>query len=188
MSNTNLYAFKPTSPRKQSGVALIISLILLTLMSLVGMASVRSISKEERMVAQTFDRSLTFQAAESALREAEGWIETAGRPEPAVNANCLLMGSGVQVMMCGSLATPTLPRWTDSAFSNSNWQNATPVGTSSLRITPQYFVEYLGGNFPCSLKNVAVSNCKRYRVTARAKVASDRAAVVLQSIYATYEP
>jgi type IV pilus assembly protein PilX len=186
VKNTRCYSCITTPSSKQRGVALIISLILLTLMSLVGMASVRAISKEERMVAQTFDRALAFQAAESALREAEGWIEAAGRPEPAVNATCQAMGSGVTVMMCGSLATPTVPRWINSSF--TNWSNATPLGTASLAVTPQYFVEYLGGDFPCSLKIATTGTCKRYRVSARARASSDRAAVVLQSIYATYEP
>jgi type IV pilus assembly protein PilX len=170
----------------QQGVALIICLILLTIMSLVGMAGVRAITKEERMVAQTFDRSLAFQATESALREAEIWIEDAGRPSPAANANCVLMGSGTQIMICGSLATPTVSRWLDSSF--TGWTNASSVGTGSFSVTPQYFVEYLGGNFPCALNSVSNETCKRYRISARAKASSDRASVVLQTIYATYEP
>jgi type IV pilus assembly protein PilX len=172
--------------QRERGVALIISLILLTLMSLVGMASVRAISKEERMVAQTFDRSVAFQAAESALREAEGWIEQAGRPTPAVDTNCTMMGAVYQVMACGALITPTVPRWISSSF--SDWADATVVGTGSLTITPEYFVEYLGGNFSCSLTDASAGSCKRYRISARANAGDGRASVVLQSIYATYEP
>ncbi len=180
------YQVRQRPSQRERGVALIISLILLTLMSLVGMASVRAISKEERMVAQTFDRSVAFQAAESALREAEGWIEQAGRPSPAANADCTMMGTPNQVMACGSLATPTVPRWISSSF--TDWTDATVVGTGSLTITPEYFVEYLGGAFPCSLKDVGTGVCKRYRISARAKAGDGRASVVLQSIYATYEP
>jgi type IV pilus assembly protein PilX len=170
----------------ERGVALIISLILLTLMSLVGMAGIRAINKEERMVAQSFDRSLSFHAAESALREAEGWIEQAGRPTPAVDAACTLMGTAPQVKTCGALLTPTVPRWLDSSF--SNWSDASEVGTGTFKVTPQYFVEYLGGDFPCTLTTVAASTCKRYRITARANPGDGRSAVMLQSIYATFEP
>jgi type IV pilus assembly protein PilX len=126
---------KASASRRQRGVALIISLILLTIMSLVGIAGVRAVSKEERMVAQSFDRAIAFQAAESALREAEGWIEEAGRPTPAANAACTMMGNTPQVMACGVIATPTVPRWIDDSF--SSWREATPVGTQTLRFTPE---------------------------------------------------
>ena len=180
---TNMHRLSLQPVQKQHGVALIVSLILLVLMTLVGLAGIRLVTKEERMVAQVYDRSLALQAAESALREAEGLIETANRPSPAVNTACQLSGS---LMVCGNLVTATVPRWVSSSF--SDWTAATAVGSGNSLITPRYFVEYLGGNFPCSLLNVAGSNCKRYRITARASAGSDRAAVVLQSIYATYEP
>ena len=57
--------------RRQSGVALIVVLILLMVMTLLGLASLRGTLMEERMSANLFDRSLAFQAAESALREAD---------------------------------------------------------------------------------------------------------------------
>jgi type IV pilus assembly protein PilX len=172
--------------RAQQGIALIVSLILLTIMTLVGMAGIRTVTKEERMVAQVYDRSLAFQAAESALREAETKIENAGRPTPAVGSDCTMQGSGTQVNACGSLVTATVPRWINSSF--TAWENGTPVGTGSFSITPAYFVEYLGNNFPCSLTEVDSSDCKRYRISARAKAGSERASVVLQTIYATYDP
>lgn len=172
--------------RKQQGVVLIISLIMLVLMTLIGMAGIRSITKEERMVAQSYDRTLAFQAAESALREAEILIEAAGRPTPAVSAACAKSGAPSEVMVCGASPTPTVSRWNDSAF--TSWTSATAVGTGNFSITPQYFTEYLGGNFPCTLDSTASDNCKRYRISARANAESGRSNVTLQTIYATFEP
>lgn len=173
---------------QQRGIVLIISLIMLVLMTLIGMAGIRSITKEERMVTQSYDRTLAFQAAESALREAEILIETANRPAPAVSTACALSGAPSQVMVCGASPTPTVSRWNDSAF--TSWTSMTAVGTGNFSITPQYFVEYLGGNFPCSLNSTATENCKRYRISARVNAGSGsgRSNVTLQSIYATYEP
>ena len=173
------------SRRDQHGVALIMSLIFLVLMTLVGMTGIRAITKEERMVAQSYDRTIAFQAAESALREAEILIENASRPTPAVNTACALSGAPSQVMVCGSLLTPTLSRWVDPA---TNWADATAVGTGTLAITPEYFVEYLGGAFPCTLNSVAADTCKRYRISARADAGGSRANVILQTIYSTFEP
>jgi type IV pilus assembly protein PilX len=53
---------------------LLIALVLLIVMTLLGLASIRSTSMQERMGANMFDRNLAFQAVESALREAESTI------------------------------------------------------------------------------------------------------------------
>jgi type IV pilus assembly protein PilX len=185
MNSKNQFHCQFRKLKPERGVALIISLVLLTVMSLVGVTAVRAISKEERMVGQTLDRSLAFQAAESALREAELAIEATGRPTRLANEDCQMSGLGNQIMLCGSLATPAVPRWIDSSF--DKWTDATVVGTGSFKLTPEYFVEYLGDGFPCKLNDAASTGCKRYRVSARANP-TDRASVVLQSIYATYEP
>jgi type IV pilus assembly protein PilX len=170
--------------QNQRGVVLILSLIMLTLMTIVGMAGVRLISTEERMVTQSFDRSVAFQATEAALREIEIRIEAAGQPSPT-SSTCTLIGvSPNQVMTCGTLTTST-PRWISPSF--TAWTNATKVGTDSFAVTPQYFVEYLGNTFPCSRQSADASTCKRYRITARAND-QDRSAVMLQSIYSTYTP
>lgn len=185
ISNSKYLVKALSSPQHQNGVALIISLIMLVLMSLVGIAGIKAITNEERMVAQSYDRTLAFQAAESALREVEAKIEAAGQPAPVASSPCVNMGTPPnQLMVCGSI-TVTVPRWISSSF--TDWTSATIVGTGNFAITPQYFVEYLGNNFPCTLNTTTVStNCKRYRISSRANPDSERASVVLQSIYATY--
>jgi type IV pilus assembly protein PilX len=173
--------------RNQQGVVLIISLIMLVIMTLIGLAGVRLISSEERMVSYSYDRALSFQAAESALREVEGKIDNAGRPEPAFGAGCNSTGASPYTIMVCATATLATPRWGDSTF--TSWTNAAQVGTGTLAVTPQYFVEYLGSSFPCEITSTTSSNCLRYRITARAQQpSSERSQVVLQSIYATYKP
>src|SRR3546814_12700111 len=61
----------PRSAAQQRGVALVIVLILLLVMTLLGLASMRGTLLEERMSGNLFDRSLAFQAAEAALRPGE---------------------------------------------------------------------------------------------------------------------
>ena len=176
---------KLRSKQSQSGVALIIGLILLLVMTILGLAGVRLANSEERMVAQTFDRTLSFQAAEAALREAEIQIEAAGQPTPAASTACTVTGTGATLMTCGAPVATATPRWLDPAF--ANWTAATAVSaTTTITITPEYFVEYLGNTYPCSFDPTTGStNCKRYRVTVRAKPGGGRAFVTLQSIYAT---
>jgi type IV pilus assembly protein PilX len=171
---------------RSKGVALIVSLILLLVMTIIGLAGVRVVAGEERMVAQTFDRNLALQAAETSLRDAEILIESSGQPSPAAGAACAVSGTGTTMKICGAPDPSSTPRWLDSSF--AGWQEATvAVGTSTLAITPEYFVEYLGNTFPCGFDPAtSATNCKRYRITSRAKPGGGRAAVTLQSVYATY--
>lgn len=60
---------------KQQGVALFISLVLLLVLTIVGVSSVQTTSLEVRMARNHHDSTLAFQAAESALRDAENRIE-----------------------------------------------------------------------------------------------------------------
>jgi type IV pilus assembly protein PilX len=57
--------------RKQSGAVLIVSLIMLLLLTIIGMASMGGTLLEERMSGNLRDQNLALQAAEAALREGE---------------------------------------------------------------------------------------------------------------------
>jgi type IV pilus assembly protein PilX len=61
-------------PRRQQGVALFISLVLLLVLTIIGVSSVQTTSLEVRMSRNEHDTLLAFQAAESALRDAEAQL------------------------------------------------------------------------------------------------------------------
>ena len=61
---------------KQRGVALIMSLVMLLILTILGLSSVQSTSLQLRMSLNARDNDLAFQASESAVREAEGWMST----------------------------------------------------------------------------------------------------------------
>jgi len=165
---------------RQKGVALIISLILLVIMTLLGLAGIRGITQQERMANHSLDRSLAFQATEAALRNAEGLVET-NKPSPAPGAGCNL-ASGL--MSCSTPVTTDPPRWLDDSF--ASWTALASVGTGSLAVTPEYFVEFLGSDFECQPGDTSRMDCKRYRITARSNDGtSARSSVMLQTIYAT---
>jgi type IV pilus assembly protein PilX len=173
---TNIQSLDMRAPhRQQQGVALVVALILLVIMTLLGLGAMRTSTLEEKMAANTFDRSLSFQSTEAALRDAEAIIGAAP-PTPAP-------GSGCVAGICETPTPTATPRWQSSTF--TGWQTATAVVSGSITITPQYFIEYLGNTFPCRPGDPSTSfDCKRYRVTARSNAGSDRASVMLQSIYA----
>lgn len=171
------------SRRRQRGVALIVALIMVVIMSLLGLTGVRMIFQEEKMAAYSYDRTLTFQAAEAALREAENLIAQI-KPKP-VSGNCADFTSGIFTMRAcpPPVAGAATPRWLNATF--AGWRNGTAVGTGSLEIIPDYLVEYLGNGFPCQLDPASPPVCARYRVTARAGGGGGRAEVMVQSLYAS---
>lgn len=169
-------------PRAQQGVALVVVLILLLMMTLLGLASLRGTIMEERMSANMYDRSLAFQAAEAALRQAESAMLAPGIQASFPTAADTCDANG----LC---STPQpgddyVERADREAF--DGWVDATQV--SELAGTPEYFVEYMGEapGWPfCDREIPRAPTCMRprYRVTARSQQ-QGRAEVVLQSSFA----
>ena len=63
--------------KSQRGVVLVISLLLLLVLTLIGLAATRSTTLEERMTANQRDQDVAFQAAEAALRDGESALQSA---------------------------------------------------------------------------------------------------------------
>ena len=63
------------SRRRQSGAVLAVSLVILLVITLLAVGSMQSSTLEEKMAGATRDRNVAFQSAESAVREAEVFIE-----------------------------------------------------------------------------------------------------------------
>jgi type IV pilus assembly protein PilX len=181
-------------PARQRGAILFIALILLLVMTLLILASVRGTVMQERMASNLYDRSLAFQAAEAALREAERWLLT-NRPKPPVGA---CDGNGT----CGKPVAGMVPVWLDE----DNWQEAHSVNDNHGHliqlgdrvVAPRFIVELLADDVrednicestaidpdaPCFSGPAGL----RYRITARSG-GERRAVVMLQSIYAVPRP
>lgn len=166
----------------QRGAALIVSLIIMVIMTLLGLAAIRGVTQQERMAGNSQSRSVSFQAAEKALRDIESTIEAASPRITQAAGSCAVVST---LKTCGPPTASATPRWLDSGF--ADWTDGAVVGTGSLAITPKYFVEYLGNTYSCNPSDPsAVTNCYRYRITVRVGGgASGRAQAMLQSIYAT---
>lgn len=62
-------------PRTQTGAALVVSLLILLIMTIVGVSSMQTTTLEERMAGNMRDQNLSFQSAEAALIEGENYLE-----------------------------------------------------------------------------------------------------------------
>ncbi len=175
-------------PRRQRGVALIVALVLLLVVTIIGLASMRGTGLQERMSANMYDRSLAFQRAEAALRAAElaitgNWqIAVLGGEDCSGATNCLNAGA--------------------TAFNagGANWTNvpgAFNLNDDRTPGVPQYHIQFMGtGAAPNSMglsdnsdfgnygNNYPPDNVAFYRVTVRSSDpvdSADRSIVVLQS-------
>lgn len=169
------------SRSRQRGATLVVVLILLLVMTLLALASLRGTLLEERMSGNQFDRSLSFQATEAALRAGE--TAAASRPTPTVASGC---ANG----LCAKPDPAAAAVWESSAA----WAGAPTITVTSDELTTQaqYLVELLADNVPpkgsCTTTgDLSETTCtgseRRYRITARSQQAG-RAEVMLQSVYA----
>lgn len=172
------FPWAPGAARRQRGVSLVIVLVLLIVTSLLGIAVLRSSAMQERMSANLRDRSLAFQAAESALRYAQ---------------DVVLAGSDWDTRIptpddCSDFSVCTVDP-DDPASVNfvPPWREV-PAGSydgTRLAAAPEYWIEYLGtgpgrkgscDTLPPTLDCLS----PMFRVTARSR-AEGRADVVLQA-------
>lgn len=125
------------------GVALVTVLVLLIVVTLLSLASLRGTLLEERMSANLFDRSLAFQAAESALRVAEQKVREAVLAGKVIGVDCAAPGA-----ICPGSPANVNAVTTDECTANATgcWIGVThPSSYSALAAgAPQYYIEYMG--------------------------------------------
>jgi type IV pilus assembly protein PilX len=177
---------------RQTGIVLVVALIMLVIMTLLGLSGIRTIVLEEKMTASARDRSLAFQAAETALRAAEE--DLLGRPIGArpAKSDGLKCNSGTLIAKASTgyinqTDVDCGPDWPKDV-SDSDWKtHAKTVTTNTLAGDASYIIEFLGNEYACNPTEDDATlidpNCSRYRITARANPGAGRADVMLQSIY-----
>lgn len=179
---------------RNRGAALIVSLVLLVVITLMGLSGMRNTTLQERMSSNMYDRSLAMQAAEAALSAAEAALEEIALAELD---DCRINPENI----AGCSVVPPLTftgndaRWTSAG-------DAFLVNADLTAGTPQYRIQLIfEGQEPngadraagmsdailqygSGLSNAAPRDVRIYRITARSQVPDDdsnRAMVVLQT-------
>lgn len=178
----------------QKGVALVVALILLLVITLVGLAAVGGTILQQKMTSNFYDRQIAFQSTEGALRQGEIAVQAM----PASTSSTFVPASPVRNCSYNSgnhcLANPFTdpspsPAFTPTPVSTANFDAGTLAGGQ-----PQYVVEYMGyfAAPPETVKSLTpASGATRhyagfYRITARngsPAAVQNRASVTLQSIF-----
>lgn len=171
------------SQSRQRGATLMVALILLAVMTLLGLAVLRSTIMDERMAGGMYGRSLAFQSAEAGLREAENLIETnTALPAsfPTAAGTCNANG------LCAAIDRTANPNAEDLWVSGATWK--TSAASVGMAKPPQYIIEKMGEAptwYGCDKAIPIAPTClsERYRITAVSQ-SDDGSRVLLQSNYA----
>ena len=176
MAGNSLYG----NAASQSGMVLVISLIMLLLLTLIGVTAMQTTTLEEKMAGNLRDKSLAFQAAESALRAAENSLNP-----PAVLPTFTAAGTG-GFYLDNNPTTPN-PIPTASAILTDSFWTSNPVARSTVAglgngiAAPVYIIQKLAATWcipPCSGPLPSP-----YKITVRATGGSSNTVVIVQSIY-----
>lgn len=162
---------------RESGVAMIMTLIFLVLLTLIGVSSVRVSALEDRMAGTTADRYRAFQAAEAALRDCESLLSAATLPAFDNTAGYY------QPAATGSTA-----RWKTVDWSSSTATLAYSGTLSGVASKPRCIIEELpsiqvstqGGSLKAG---VPLPDLGVYRITARGTGVTGDTVVFLQTMF-----
>lgn len=150
------------------GSALIISLFVLLLMTILGLSAMQTTGMQERMAGNMNDRNLAFQAAESAIAQAQAHIRSTANPSTIAPRNNPRQASTWDAYFVDSGVTVSLP--TDANY--------------ALASAPRYAIERV--IIPVNEQltaDEALSETRLYRITARAEGGTSNAVVILQSTF-----
>ena len=175
--NTQLIQFK-----NQTGSALIVSLSILLVLTILGVSAMRTTSLEEKMAGNSRDAQLAFEAAEAALREAEDFIIKSVNDDAYVDSTTL--GAGLY----RASAIISADAWTEEA----KWAVAIQAPYSTeVALPPRFMIQKLESKLGQGTKadlGKAISYDENdqalfYQITARGTGISPNSRVMLQSFF-----
>jgi len=134
--------------RKQQGVALVVSLIILVSLTMLGLTSIQRTTTDLAMAGNQRETGLMFQSAEIGLVTAENFIETS-----PTNADYNSAGDGLYTVR----ATDT-SYYSPDYFADISWTGSSTQANTLLDAyeQPRYMIEYLGDRSQNALAGVNV--------------------------------
>lgn len=163
---------------RQRGVVLVVSLLMLMVLTLIGLAATRGTALEQRMAANQNDRDVAFEAAEAALRYGEGQLSAASQPVFANNT----AGAYYQPTMASTVYWGTASFWTTSNVATYAG-GILPVPSQA----PEYFIVQTNAETPVQGASLSVDQQQQmqtvYYIYAKGWGTSGNTTVVLESSF-----
>lgn len=166
---------------KQRGVALVVSLVFMLLLTLIGISAMQTTILNGKMAGNARDLNQAFQAAESALRAGETQVES------AASLNGFMDIDGVYDLLESEPNYETTTTWEDDAVS-------IPYGGDLKYVSaaPRYFIKLqavqdggstTSGNIYGYGKGAPGQTGYIFKITAKGTGSTDNSTVYLQSNY-----
>lgn len=169
--------------RRPAGVALFISLVLLLVLTIIGISAVQTTSLEVRMARNDYDSLLAFQAAESALRDAEAQVEN------FLNLDNFDDAGTLGLWTIADLGDP--PRWETANLWTGAQSVSAPTTVDGVASAPRFIIEEAAE--VRRSESIMIANnddaggvadrINIFRITARGVGGTAQATVTLQSTY-----
>ena len=167
----------------QRGTALVMTLVILLLLTMLGITAINTSTLEERMAGNTKDQNLSFQAAETALRAAENWVQS-------TTAATQLNTNNASGIYDSTIAAATdlwdVIDWSSTnnlvAYPNLPGGPAVTGGLNEVNDQPKYIIEKI------NIEPLSPGTRITVRITARGTGASDTTVSMVQSTYTVTYP
>lgn len=143
--------------RHERGAALVVSLVILLIMTIISVTALRSTSMDEKMTSNTRQRQIAFNAAETALRAAETWLVDNINNRSDIAANFTgASGTGRYSALIDNAVFSKFAPATWDVQDDTNWNNANSVEVRTIPMlnnrfpvgstpgAPRYRIEYVG--------------------------------------------
>ena len=182
---------KSFSAGKQKGVTLIVSLVILLIMTIIGLQGISSSTLEERMARNYRDSQLSFQAAETALRDGEELVNTTSFVMGDYSPTCV-NGLCFNGQTPGACPAANPKPWLDPGIMDTAGNYIVYSGTiTGVFAQPRYIIEFrcytqADPDAPApDSATYGLTNewAEMYRITALGFGASDNSRTMLQSTF-----
>ena len=180
------------SRRHQSGMSLFPALMFLLVLAVLGVSALNSTVMQEKMVSNTKDANLAFQAAEAGLRDAEADVVINITGGTVFSSSCTRG-------LCTPPSTWTSPSsldiskaidWSNSGLTRSYGAYTSSSALPDVAAQPQYVIEKLsslpvgpGGSAGIGLPGLPLNGGAAYRLTVLATGIRAETRVILQSTF-----
>jgi type IV pilus assembly protein PilX len=179
-----------TGRRRQRGLILVSSLLLLVIVTILAVSMFRSFGVQEKIAGNTREKQRALHAAESAQQYAEWWLSSSGNATTGVVCNSLLDATGdISVgQVCSNKLSPssvtTLP-WQASgadvgvAYAPPNMTVTTSSAADTYYRKPRFYISYLGATADSTPSNYKLV----YQIDAVGYGGSANAVAIVESTY-----
>lgn len=142
LNSKQICSFKPI---QQRGATLVIALVILLVMSLIGIATMKGSTLQERMAGNARQKAVAKNAALTAMREAELWLQASVQNPAAINSfDGSTTGLYSTVSPPGRQKAKTDFDVTDPSEWTGKGVASTVLSADLVSAQPKYIIEYIG--------------------------------------------